>query len=114
MRTARKLLNGGGSAVRVKAERLNPKEDALSPRPTKDPDKRTYSGRVAINVKSLRASKEITREAFCVAVNKHGDHKITVPTVYAWENGNRRIEADYFPAIAKALGVTLFELLPPK
>jgi transcriptional regulator with XRE-family HTH domain len=52
-------------------------------------------------------------DELAVKVSQAG-YIVASPTLYHWENGNRRPDIDALPFIAKALRLPLIELLPQK
>jgi ribosome-binding protein aMBF1 (putative translation factor) len=83
------------------------------PKPNKEPDAAKYSGRIAVSIRATRERAGMSVEELAVRVSQAG-YIVASPTLYHWENGNRRPDLDALPFIAKALRVPLMELLPPK
>lgn len=82
------------------------------PRAEKDPDTSTYSGRIAARVRELRKKQRMSREEFWVKLDAI-DCRVSVASLYAIENGNVRLNPDFYPAFAKALGCkSVREFLP--
>lgn len=81
-------------------------------RAEKEPDQSTYSGRIAARVRSLRKRQKMSREELWVKLDAAGC-RISVASLYAIENGNVRLNPDFYPAFSKALGCkTVREFLP--
>jgi transcriptional regulator with XRE-family HTH domain len=80
-------------------------------RSRKHPDKKTYSGRLAIRIDELRLKAGYTVEEFQVKLGEK-NYPVSVPNLYKWLNGDLQPQIDALPAIAKALGLTIAELLP--
>lgn len=89
----------------------NPRSQSVAKR--KKVDTREYSGRVAVRLRKYREKAGLSREQLWQALDAIGV-EATVPTIYAWENGSRKIDPDHYPKLAKIFGVPLFEFLPPK
>ena len=79
----------------------------------KEPDISTYSGRIAKRMQRLRLDAEKSVQEVIVSMEKNG-YSIGEPAYRHWENGTRPQHVNALPAIAKALGVKLEELLPKK
>lgn len=69
----------------------------------RQPDTSTYSGRVAARIRELRKNRRMERSELHAALAQHGV-KVSMPALYAYENGNRPVNPDHYPAFAKALG----------
>ena len=78
----------------------------VAPKPRKPITKRTYSGRMAIRLRTLRESSGKSGASIADAI---GVPRITY---YKWESGENKIDADYFPKLAKVLGVTSDAFFP--
>jgi len=72
----------------------------------KEPDARTYSGRFAVRLRTLREKAGLTIEDM---VNQTGVPQLTL---YRWEAGYRMPPVDMYPILAEALGVKVRTLLP--
>lgn len=83
------------------------------PRTLKEPDQNRYSGRVAARIRELRTALGITVEDLAAKLTKAG-YDVKPPTLYHWENGTREPALDAVPYLAKALKVSVAELLPAK
>jgi len=79
------------------------KGQSVAPREEKQPDESTYSGRVAARVRYLRVRENLSREQLQAQLKRHGV-TVSMPALYAYENGQRSLHPDHFPAFAKALG----------
>lgn len=84
----------------------------MSP-PRAEPDGSTYSGRVARRIRELRESKELTGADVVAKMAAHG-FPITQGAYSHWETGRVKPQWDALPALAKALGVAIHDLIPPK
>lgn len=109
---AARKLHGAGVKARIDAP-IPPGSRRVSPRSEKEPDTTTYSGRVAARIRMLRKRAGMTREQFHAALAKHG-LTVALSNVYAWENGNKGVNPDHYPAIAKALGCKSTRSLLPE
>ena len=86
---------------------------ASMPPASKPLDTSTYTGRMAKRLQSLRTQRGLSVVEFHAALKKRG-LTINKSLIYAWETGKKTIHPNDFPAVAKALGVTIHELLPDK
>jgi transcriptional regulator with XRE-family HTH domain len=82
-------------------------------RQQKEPDTAQFSGRIAVRIRTMREAAGLSVEELAELISKAG-YVVAAPTLYHWENGNRRPDLDAMPAIAKALRVPLVEFLPKK
>lgn len=73
----------------------------MSPMPLKEPDNDSFAGRLAARLRSLRERCKLTAEEATEAISKAG-YKISVPTLYRWEQGGTSPHIESFPAIAQA------------
>ena len=73
----------------------------------------TYAERIALRIKELRTRKKLTREQLREALADNGC-EVSLATVYAWENGNKGIEPNKYPALAKAFGFTTVRAFLPE
>jgi hypothetical protein len=76
---------------------------AVAAREEKQPDESIYSGRVAARIRYLRVRENMTREQLQAQLKRQGV-SVSMPALYAYENGQRTLHSDHFPAFAKALG----------
>ena len=83
------------------------------PRPSKEPDTSQFSGRIAARIRAERERIGLSVEELAAKIEGAG-YSIAAPTLYHWENGNRRPDLDALPFIAKALRLRLSDFLPPK
>ena len=83
-----------------------PKKRRMSPRPRKEIDTSTYSGRFAARLRELRDKTGMSADEFAAT------HGFPSTTVYDWEIGRRTPSLEKFPEIAKALGVSVRNLIP--
>lgn len=79
----------------------------------KQPNLKTYTGRVAARIRFLREKAGITVEEFAKRVAEFSGEKVSVFTAYAWENGNSTPNIKMLPAIAYALQVKKARLILP-
>lgn len=79
-------------------------------------DTSTYSGRVAARLRTLRKERDWTISTLTEAINRRlkGDAKVAASTVHGWDNGNRKIDPDYYPMLATIFGLTVADFLPKK
>lgn len=96
-------LPAGNGAARV-ADSLPKKgaESDVPPKP-KEPDTKTFNGRVAKRLRALRHKRKLSVDAFMAELVKHGVD-VNRSLVYAWENGSKLIHPNNYPAISRALG----------
>lgn len=82
--------------------------------PKKEIDISTYSGRIAQRMRDLRAKKGWTVADLLERVNRDlpEDARIAQPTLHGWDQGKRKIDPDYYPAIASAFGLSIKGFLP--
>jgi transcriptional regulator with XRE-family HTH domain len=86
----------------------------MSPRPkTRQIDTTEFSGRVAARIDSLRQEQLLSTQALADKITKAG-YSLGVQTLYGWLAGTRDVALDAIPAIAKALGVKVHDLIPTK
>ena len=78
----------------------------------KDVDQSTYRGRFAARLFLLRAGRDVER--IIAGIERAGFDKCGKSTYYSWESGRTEPPLDALPALAKALGVKIEDLLPPK
>jgi len=76
------------------------------PRPTNEPDRSTFLGRVAARIRQRRVALELTGED---AASKAG---VPVQTWYNWERGRHAPPIAALPKIATALRWRVREVLP--
>lgn len=88
----------------------------MNPAPKK-PDETTYSGRFAARLRMLREKAGLTVDDVVAAIDKSNSSRRNSPkagAIYSWEQGRATPHMDLFPAIAKALKVSIRDLLPGK
>lgn len=85
--------------------------EGIVARETKPVDESKYSGRLAARIRALRIEAGMDVKTLAAAVTRKG-YKLGTSTLYAWENGNLQAQLDALPALAKALKVSLLDLLP--
>ena len=78
----------------------------MAPRPRKEVDTSTYTGRFAERLKKLREKAGLTVEELAETSG------IPVQTLYCWEQASRTPAIDRFPELAESLGVKIRILLP--
>jgi transcriptional regulator with XRE-family HTH domain len=79
--------------------------------PRKEIDTSTYSGRVAQRMRDLRTERGWTVKDLAERV-KLDSEPIAQQTLHNWDRGKRKIDPDFYPAIAKAFGISLNRFLP--
>ena len=79
----------------------------------KEPDLSTYAGRVAARLRQLREKAGLSVKETVEKINMAG-YAITEMAYYSWENGNRQINLNAIPALAKTLGLKTCQGLFPK
>lgn len=90
------------------------RSEPLAARENREPDVTRYSGRVAARLRALRNAKRMSVDELRLALERHGV-TLANSALYAYENGNRQINPDHYPALAKVLGVkSVREFLPGK
>ena len=80
-------------------------------RKPKEPDTKTWNGRVAARLRELRQRKFKGQDEFVDALQLRG-LDVTKTTVSGWETGYHFPTIDKLPVIAWTLGVTVRSLLP--
>lgn len=83
--------------------------------PAKKPVKKgTYSLRVAARFRALRDEREWLVGDVLARLNKVMPEElhIAASTLHGWDNGNRKIDPDYYPYIARVFGLSVLEFLP--
>lgn len=85
----------------------------MSPPRRVDADESKYSGRVARRIRELRESKGLTAADMVEKMAMHGFH-VTRAAYTHWETGRGKPHWDALPALAKALGVKIRDLIPPE
>ncbi len=74
-------------------------------------DDSTYSGRFAARLRELREKAGLTVEQVAEAMESNG-YKMAARSFYHWEQAKRDPPLDAFPALAKALGQSVRNLMP--
>ena len=77
-------------------------------RARKEPDLTTYSGRFAARIRALRDKTGMSADEFAET------HGFARATWYNWESGIRTPALEELPKIAKAFGIPVRTLIPPK
>lgn len=82
----------------------------------RDVDTSTYSGRIASRLRTLRGDKgwnvaELTKQ---INARLQAGERVAQSTVHGWDNGNRKIDPDYYPLLARLFGLSVAEFLPKK
>lgn len=80
----------------------------------KEIDESTYSGRIAARMRELRTAKGWTVAELLERVNTAlpKADRIAQQTLHNWDQGKRKIDPDYYPAIASAFGLSTRGFLP--
>ncbi|MDZ4847799.1 MAG: helix-turn-helix transcriptional regulator [Pirellulaceae bacterium] len=76
-------------------------------------DESTYSGRFAARLRMLREKTGMSGQQMAEAITDNGFNTPT-RTYYGWESRGRDAPLDSYPAIAKAMGVSVRALIPAK
>ena len=66
-------------------------------------DTATYSGKIAVRIRSLREAKDMTVHQLAEKVG------VTWQAMYAYEQNTRTLPPDLYPKVAKALGCKSLE-----
>ncbi len=77
--------------------------------------KKTYSGRVSARLRELRESKKWLVDKLAAEINRHLTDSlkpVAKSTVHGWDNGSRKVDQDYIPAIASAFGLSVRGFMP--
>ncbi len=74
-------------------------------------DDSSYSGRFAIRLRELREKAGLTVDQVVEAMDRAG-YSIAARSFYNWEQGRRDTPFDALPALAKALGQNVRNLMP--
>lgn len=82
------------------------------PRPAKEADESSFLGRLASRLKTLREAAGLDPERASAAISKAG-YRVAASTIYRWEQGTTQPHLEAFPAIAKAYGASIRQVLPP-
>lgn len=93
----------GGKDGRLK--RANPVSPAR-----REPTENTYRVRVTQRWTKLRAGRDVSK--IVSAIKRNGYERVSKATYYNWESGETDPPISAYPAIARALGVTIDELFP--
>jgi transcriptional regulator with XRE-family HTH domain len=81
--------------------------------PAKKPvEQKTYNGRFAERLRSLRDGRDV--DGIIAAIQRAGFSRCSKATYYNWEGGVTDPPIAALPALAKALGVSVPELFPAK
>jgi len=80
---------------------------------TVEADDTVYSGRLAKAMRAIRTKNSLSVVETIQRMGKAG-YPISEAAYRHWENGTRVQHVDAIPALAKALKVTIHELLPQK
>lgn len=87
--------------------------DSMAPRASKEPDKSTYRGRLAVRIRARREKLGLSAAEVEARLAAAGN-PISLHALYKYETGERPVTADDLPALAKALETTIHELIPAK
>lgn len=80
-------------------------------RKRKQVDLKTYSGRVAARLRTLREEKGWTVDETVQRLKRAG-LAVEAPTFYQWESGHNAISLEHVPALASIFGKTVRSFLP--
>ena len=80
----------------------------VNPRPRKEIDTSTYSGRFAVRLRELRDNAGLTTRELAELTG------VPHSTIDAWDRGSNEPKIGQLPTLAEALGVTVRTLIPPK
>lgn len=80
----------------------------MNPKPRKEIDTSTYTGRFAERLRTLREKKGLSIKELA---DKTG---ISDRTLYSWESAEFSPSIEQLPLIAESLGVKISKLLPEK
>lgn len=99
-----------GSATKSRSKRGH----AVGRRRT-SPDTSTYTGRLAARLRKLREQRgKSVDEMHTSLTSRRIGLDISRKTYYAWEAGSHDIPTHALPALAKALGIGVRELMPDR
>lgn len=76
---------------------------------------KTYSKRISMRIRELREQRGWTVKEFHAKINsslQDGLKSVVQSTVHGWDNGTRKVDNNYLPVIARAMGITIASLLP--
>lgn len=74
------------------------------PRPKNEPDPSTYLGRVALRLTALRTAARKTVPEAAKSITAAG-YRVSLNTVYSWEQARSTPHVEALPAIAQAYGL---------
>lgn len=76
----------------------------------------TYSQRVSARLRALREERGWLVADLAERINRHlpEGEGFATSTIHGWDNGNKKIDPDTYPILAKVLGVKLLEFLPAR
>jgi len=86
---------------------------AMSPRKAIESDSSTFLGRFAARLKHLRVNAGMDHKQAASAITRAG-YKVSVQSIYKWEQGTRQPHPECFPSIAKAYDTKVRFILPAK
>jgi transcriptional regulator with XRE-family HTH domain len=80
----------------------------------KEIDATNYSGRIAARLRKLRTEKGWTVADLHERLNRvvPKEMKIAGSTLHGWDNGDRKVDPDYYPALGEVFGLTVRAFLP--
>jgi transcriptional regulator with XRE-family HTH domain len=84
---------------------------AIMGRKRREADLKTYSGRVAARLRTLREEKGWDVPETIKRLRRAG-LEVEAPTYYGWESGKRDIALEHVPALASIFGKTVRAFLP--
>lgn len=82
--------------------------------PKRKIDTKRYSGRVAARMRALREERGWLVRELAVEINRllPPAKRVEASTVHGWDNGNRTIDPDLYPTIARVFSLSIAEFLP--
>lgn len=89
----------------------SPKRVRNVPNTERQPDLRTFCGRLGANVRQRRQKLGLSQPALLERLAAEGV-EVSVQTLSAYEIGTRPIQMEHLPAFAKALNTTVRKLVP--
>jgi transcriptional regulator with XRE-family HTH domain len=80
----------------------------------KDVDESTYSGRIAARLRKLRTDKGWTVKDLRERLNRTlpASMRLKPSTLHGWDAGDRKVDPDYYPALAAVFGLSVRAFLP--
>jgi len=80
----------------------------------KEIDETSYSGRIAARLRELRTAKGWTVADLLERLNRELPKamRVTGHALHKWDAAERKIDPDYYPALAKVFGLSTRAFLP--